>query len=701
MNFTTQKRIKKAPSFRALFILLLSLFFLAGLIFGGSFRSTGKSYYNSSASGHAAVFDLEAESGQKLKSVYVNVGSVYAPVGSDLTVTAKRYSSSSSPTSYTFGSAVKIGVIYSESGKVKSGALFNWIEITADSARSVASVSISTDFNADINEIVCLDENGKQIPLSVNTRLSKGYKNPAKALAGGNDAPRSFTANKSARRNFTEEEAYTLCAVKNVLGGSSFEDGNRYIVDKNFNSLGTLLYLPAVAIFGTSTGALRLTSLLASCAALLFVWILAENLFKSEKRAFAAVLLLVLGGTALSIGTFGAPYAIVASALLGSLYFMQRFFSKGVPSAHIYKGGANVLYSGLFAAVALAVDFTSIIPVLGILVLFAFGLRRMKLAYRNEAQKLADQTNDQPDQPAKAETAEADGSTAPASAVNQAAKALEATYNRKRRVTLSFAAISFLVGTFVLLLLSSVICYSAYVKAYENNPMKPTLGYAALLWKGISSSFKKGNVTSFASSNAALAFSWFLPWKPATLYANAIESGAGKADYLAKSAFTNPVLALASLVSLVSLSVKAIATLAKKDFSKPQKRFLRSFAVIGGGVLLLLLKGLVAKNASVADSFAFHVFYAMLIPLAANTLSLKTAKTPAKNETGETNEPETGAAVEKAEQKGDILLWTVAVLTAVCLLLSVPALFGFALRGTVAKALFGWMNFINNGYFRV
>lgn len=694
MNFTTQKQTRKAALFRALFILLLSLFFLTGLIFGGSFRSTGKSYYNSSASGHAAVFDLNAESGQKLKSVYINVGSVYAPVGSDLTVTAKRYSSSTSPTSYTFGSEVKIGVIYSESGKGKSGALFNWIEITADSARSVASVSISTDFNADINEIVCLDENGKQIPLSVNTRLSKGYKNPAKALAGGNDAPRSFTTNKSARRNFTEEEAYTLCAVKNVLGGSSFEDGNRYIVDKNFNSLGTLLTLPAVAIFGTSTGALRLTSLLASCVALLFVWLLAENLFRDEKLAFAAVLLLALGGTALSIGTFGAPYAIVASALSGSLYFMQRFFSKGIPSAHIYKGGANVLYSGLFAAAALAVDLTSAIPVLGILVLFAFGLRRMKLSYRNEAQKLAAQTL------AEAEPAKAEES--PASAAAQAAKTLESTYKRKRRVTLSFAVLSFLVGTFVLLLLSSVISYSSYVKAYENNPMKPAIGYAALLWKGLSSSFKKGNVTSFTSSNAALAFSWFLPWKPAALYANAIESGAGKADYLAKSAFTNPVLAVASLVSLIYLSVKAIVTLAKKDFSKPQKLFLRSFAVIGGGIVLLLLKGLVAKNASVADSFAFHVFYTMLIPLAAKNLSLKTGKTIATGETAATSETTEAAEVIKTtDRKGNILLWAVAVLTAICFILFVPALFGFGLRGTIAKALFGWMNFINNGYFRI
>ncbi|MBQ8885310.1 MAG: hypothetical protein IJY62_02950 [Clostridia bacterium] len=656
MSDQMKEKVKKTPPFKALFFVLLSLFFLVGLIFGGSFRSTGKYFYNSAASGHAAVFDLNANSDQKLKTVYVNVGSVYAPVGSDLSLTVKRYSSKTSSTSYTFASA-KVGVIYSESGKGKNGALFNWVELTSDTARVVASISITTDFNAEINEIVCFDEGGRQIPLSVNTTNSKGYKSPAKALAGGVDKQNSFTASLSARSNFTEEEAYTLSAIRNVLGGSSFEDGNKYVVDKNFNSLGTLLTMPFVAVFGASTAALRLPSLLAASAAILFLWLFASLLFKNETWAFFAALLFAFGGLAFSVATLGAPYAIVASALLGSLYFMQRFFAKGVPSAHIYKGASNVLYSGLFAAVALCVDLSAVFPVAGILALFAFGLRRMKLAYANETEKIA-------------------ASSVSEEKKQEAEKTAKATYRLKMRVTCSFAAISFAIVSFVLVLLSSVITYSAYVKAYDN-PVTPTLGYGTLLWKGLSSGFVRGNATSFTEASSSLALSWLLPLKPATLY-SLVATGAG-ADYIAKNAFMSPVVTLVGLLSLVYLLVQTLLTLLKKDASKEGKRLVRSLAVIGGGLVTLLIKGLAAKNVSVLDGFAFSALWLTLIPLALKTFGEK----------------------KKQEKLSVVLGWTVAALSLVLLCLSAPTLFGFPIKSGAAKLLFGWMNFINNGFFRI
>ena len=62
----------------------------------------------------------------------------------------------------------------------------------------------------------------------------------------------------------------------------------------------------------------------------------------------------------------GAPYALVACFLVASLYFMYRFFSKGISSQHIVKGGLNVLFSGLFAALALAMNTLAIFPAAGI-----------------------------------------------------------------------------------------------------------------------------------------------------------------------------------------------------------------------------------------------------------------------------------------------------------------------------------------------
>lgn len=141
--------------------------------------------------------------------------------------------------------------------------------------------------------------------------------------------------------------------------------------------------LPSVVIFGDSPFALRLTPFLATCATLLFVYLLGSLLFKDEKYGFIFAFIFAVGGLATTVGRMGAPYALVSCFLVASLYFMYRFFSKGISSQHIVKGGLNVLFSGLFAALTLAMNTLAIFPAAGILTLFGFGMRRQKLAYQN------------------------------------------------------------------------------------------------------------------------------------------------------------------------------------------------------------------------------------------------------------------------------------------------------------------------------
>ena len=74
----------------------------------------------------------------------------------------------------------------------------------------------------------------------------------------------------------------------------------------------------------------------------------------------------------------------------------------------IIKDGLNILFSGLFAALALAMNFLTIIPVAGILILFAFGMRRQKLAYINELNKSASRIRTEAAVNAEAESGEAD-----------------------------------------------------------------------------------------------------------------------------------------------------------------------------------------------------------------------------------------------------------------------------------------------------
>lgn len=70
-----------------------------------------------------------------------------------------------------------IGNIYSKKDKTE-GANFNWISIATGKDKldaSAKTISFSATANLDLNEIVCIGNDGKPIPMSVNTELSQGF----------------------------------------------------------------------------------------------------------------------------------------------------------------------------------------------------------------------------------------------------------------------------------------------------------------------------------------------------------------------------------------------------------------------------------------------------------------------------------------------------------------------------------------------
>ena len=388
MNHITdpgKKARGRLSGFSVAFIILFVLFFAAGFGSLGSFRSTGKAFSYVSGDNNIAVFNLEMTDKQsKLTAVYVNVGNVYTELGADTRITVKRTNSLDTKPGITVGEAT-IGNIYSKKDKTE-GANFNWISIATGKDKldaSAKTISFSATANLDLNEIVCIGNDGKPIPMSVNTELSQGFSLQKKQLSYAIDAPNSFIGSNAARNNFTAEEAYYMTSIHTVLGGGAIASGSVYNVDRDFNSLATVLLLPSVAVFGDSTFALRLTPFLATCATLILVYLFGSLLFKDEKYGFVFALLFAVGGLATTVGRLGAPYALLACFLVASAYFMYRFFSKGISSEHVVRGGLNVLFSGLFAALALAMNFLSIFPVAAILALFGFGMRRQKLAYKN------------------------------------------------------------------------------------------------------------------------------------------------------------------------------------------------------------------------------------------------------------------------------------------------------------------------------
>ena len=647
-------RIKN--KFTISFIILLAVFFIAQLFTLGSLRSSGESLEY--ASGKTVIYNAEIKSGEKLDDIYIKVGSIYADYGAAATVTVKTGTSSSSTAtpSTSFGS-VSIANVYGEEGRV--GANYNWIAVATGKAfSSVKKISLSADKNLELIEIVAFSDKGHRVALTVADNSAFSAESVNKTL----DAQDSFLLDNSAKANFTQDEGYTMTAVHTVLGGKKIVEGSEYNLHPDFGVLSTLFVAPSVALFGETTFALRLPSLVATTVVLAFLGLLGTSLFKDEKYGFIFALVFALGGMATSVGRLGAPYAFLAALLLGSLYFMHRFYSKGL-SRKAVKGASNILLSGLFASLAIALDATATLPVAGVLVLFGFGLRRQRLVYRLELANAA----------GKEETRTAEDGTEVT--VNPAETKAKRDYSYKLRVSIAFAAIGFIAVAFLVSLITGVIAYGALVKAYDD-PASPKLSIITILFKGFVDSGKATSVTEFTSANASNIFSWFLPLKAATLYDGVTQ--VGSSQYLAWNAAFNPVLSALSLLGLLFATVRVILDFVKKRTDKSALRVRRAYFILLGGLLATLLSALIRGNVSAISSLIFQVFYLGFIPLALLVLR----------------------GSEKGKISPSELVFAVLMLGAAAVFaLSLPSVYGYAVSSSTAK-LFGWTSILSNGYFR-
>ncbi len=647
--------MKIRNKFTVAYFVLIALFFLSQLFTLGTFNAGGESVEY--ASGKTLVYNVEyASDSEKLGEVYAKIGSVYADYGENATVTVK-YSLTSSSSSFTnlTDTGVKFANVYSKEGL--SGKNYNWVRVATNTdEKAVKRIAFSADKNLQLIELVAFSDIGKPVTLTAYVGTAVEGSLSAATAKKAIDAQDSYTAELSARANLSQEEAYTLTAAHTLLSGNKTVEGSRYnLTDQNF--LATILVAPSVALFGESAFAVRFPSLIATTAILALVGLLGTALFKDEKYGFIFSLVFAIGGMATSVGRLGAPYAILACLLLASLYFMHRFYSKGIGS-RVLKGGVNVLLSGVFAATALAIDWTAIFPVLGVLVLFGFGLKRQKTAYELALAECE----------AEEETRTLEDGTE--ITVNLAARKAERLYQYKTKVSVGFAALGFAICTFLLLLVSGVIAYSAAVKAYDN-PRDPSMSFVTLIFKGLAASGNATRVTSFSAANASSVFAWFLPWKAATLY-----TGGATGEYLAWSVAANPVLSLLSFGCLIGMTVKIVKDFVKKNADKKALRLRRAYFVLVGGMLLTTLAAAIRGNVSALSSFAFSIFYVGLIPLALVALS------------------DFGKA-KKAE-----LAFTVLIAVAFAVFaIAIPSAYGFAVSTTQAK-LFGWTSFVSNGYFR-
>ena len=657
--------LKKISGYTWALLLAIVVFLTAGAFVIGSPKTAGESVLVKADK--TAYFSLETESTDKLDSIHINLGSIYTKVGEDVTVTVKT-STQAAPTaslsSWSSGSDIvkTISNLKSDTADI-NGANYNWVVLATGINKKAKTISVSMTANVELNEIVCITTDGKQIPVSgyvISGSKIQDY--TVEELNAACDAQDSFHVSESAYYNFTQEEAYYMESVENVLDGKDVVANSVYTFDQNNNYLATVLFVPSVALFGESVFALRLPVLVASAMLIVFAYLFIAELTKKNKYAFAFALMLCVGGLVTSLGFMGAPYMFVAAALVASGYFMLRFYSRGISSSRLIRGGCNVLFSGLFAAVALAIDFAAILPVAAILVLFAFGMRRQKLAYKLAAEKTV----------GKEETITVEGET---KTVNRAADKLRMQYEEKNRISYGFAALSFIMGTIVLTLLAAVVCYSAYIRA--NNNVDD--GFLVMMWRGLRNSIKADAFLPFGSANWSSVWAWWVPVRAATAYTG-VEAVAGK--YLAWNVSPNAFLSYLSLISVVVMTVKVAKDFAVQTTDKKALRIRRTYFILLGGMAAAMLAGCLKGMVCGYYSLVFHVLYLGFIPTLFMLLP---------------DEKETCCA--KAKILSNVALWVIVLVAAAVFVACLPSIFGFAAPTSWTK-WFTWTAWLNNGYFR-
>ena len=539
--------MKRISAFVWAFILLLVACFTTGAFCLGTTKHTGKSL--TCVQDKTAYYTVDMGESKMFSAVYLNIGAVYLPENGEASVVVK-YSTASSSTTNWKRVATPLAV--------SAENAYNWVCFTSGKdLQNIKRLSVSADCNLELNEIVCLDEQGNTLALAVGKNGANGTDYKDSAVENTIDAQESFYKETGARYAYTRAESDLLVSVANVLQGTEKQSGSIYAIAKGYNYLATLFTLPTVAMLGASPFALRLPSLIALAVGVVFLFLLAKELLKED---IYAVCVGAFGLLACASVFPATALAYAFGAVLASAYFAVRFFTRGISSKHILRGGLNILFSGIFSAFVLAIDTTAVFPVLGVLGILACGLVRQTKAYALAREK-ADE--------------------------NEQSKIRE-DYAYKTRVSYCFGALSFVAVTFLLVLSATVACYPAILRTYGNST-----GFAQAMWIGIKTGWR-----NVGAGGRIRLVKWLV--------------GAGM------PVFTR-IACLLGAVGFVCTTALQTLALVKKRKDKTVLRARRTYLLLLGGAVLTVCAWLVKGGVGVVPAPIFACVYLAFLPLAVIT----------------------------------------------------------------------------------
>ena len=622
----------KKKSLATRIILIVALVFLViGMSTLGSFYSAGDAYelktQGNSAETPTVIFRLtnpsttdehghSATQYLRLKHIYVNIGAAYIAEGETTTIRAEVAASTTGSVSnsrrfdYTFGNFVSATDEAQEDGEEYPNVYYSWQDmVPADSdGWSISSYRYvrltARDANVLLNEVVFVGEvmassasNAEGtgeivvIPATIESAtplMGETEEEAAARAAALLDSQVMPSLNSFRMNKLSDEETLSMMTIREMYTGAEYGEGNIYTGERVYGSVGEEILALGTLIFGMSPFGLRFFPMLAAAGALVCGAFLARRIAKKDAAGIIFAVLFALACAPLALGGLGTPLMIGVFFFLLSVNSCHYFYANGMRTEK-FASALPLLVSGLAGALAILTHGAYLVPMVGVVALFACGMVRMRRARRVYLDKAIAEV--EAEETAPAEPAEAPAPSAPApeedarpalSPARRKVAAVAAEYRNKTSIALVTFLGALVVGAFVLGLILATPMYFTWLKLIDN-PASPSMNIIALAATAFAGGFTGVNPGGMGSSawNVVYSISRVNGEAYSALYASAINFAA----------------LIAVLFAVVSAVVHLVILCRTKEWGREERAAIRGIVVPAVGIILALVTAIFAKDA--------------------------------------------------------------------------------------------------------
>ena len=622
----------KKKSLATRIILIVALVFLViGMSTLGSFYSAGDAYelktQGNSAETPTVIFRLtnpsttdehghSATQYLRLKHIYVNIGAAYIAEGETTTIRAEVAASTTGSVSnsrrfdYTFGNFVSATDEAQEDGEGYPNVYYSWQDmVPADSdGWSISSYRYvrltARDANVLLNEVVFVGEvmassasNAEGtgeivvIPATIESAtplMGETEEEAAARAAALLDSQVMPSLNSFRMNKLSDEETLSMMTIREMYTGAEYGEGNIYAGERVYGSVGEEILALGTLIFGMSSFGLRFFPMLAAAGALVCGAFLARRIAKKDAAGIIFAVLFALACAPLALGGLGTPLMIGVFFFLLSVNSCHYFYANGMRTEK-FTSALPLLVSGLAGALAILTHGAYLVPMVGVVALFACGMVRMRRARRVYLDKAIAEV--EAEETAPAEPAEAPAPSAPApeedarpalSPARRKVAAVAAEYRNKTSIALVTFLGALVVGAFVLGLILATPMYFTWLKLFDN-PASPSMNIIALAATAFAGGFTGVNPGGMGSSAWNVVYS--------------ISRVNGEAYSALYASVINFAALIAVLFAVVSAVVHLVMLCRTKEWGKEERAAIRGIVVPAVGIILALVTAIFAKDA--------------------------------------------------------------------------------------------------------